>query len=1257
MSYSDVAWCPHTGLKRYFAIASRGEIKLNKIHQKSNTPTKTTNTPRSYRNVAICTKVENIKKIEWCRDRRQGDGLVIAAGTRTGKVTLVSFPNVSENNNDNNVVDNNNNNTNNNNFIPSMANINTSNKTTTLQSSPTPYLGKVTKIFVSKYRRSCVSLRWNPIKVFQVAAGYEKGRTDDGCLIWDIRQKKSQSSSTSSSSSSSRRSRSSYYSSSQQEMITQPVTSVGNGDMAMSLAWQPRKSSILAMGTGSKLLKIFDLRENNSKRSAAPGLSVEAHRLGIISVDFDHERVHCICTVGERDTHVKLWDMRRLTMPIVQLYTHSPSVVKARFHPTEQGVVALASRDDSIISLWNLKTHTASNIAFDKDDNSKLDSVNSNNTLNITNNTKKGTITFRKINNNLNNEDNINDDNIKKNKNRKNDDNKNNDNDDFTADSSNDSNDSDTDDSSSNHDTILSPSSMLLNKKRKGNSSVDEPDGMKNKNASNSNLHDQDNSPIETGKILFPYRSRKASLPGITSFCWLEEDGSTSYDNFNRILTCGYDGRLESMAMYNTSCTAISAIDNEIVFASNKNIYITATTPSNIAMERKLSGYNKKKNNIKTTVATTSRGNNINDISMEMKVLAQSGYSLDGLNNIKILKKVSSSSSSSPSSLLPLQNIWTWLQKCKELHRVPGKGVFSVLHGSGNIAGFNDGQREMAMKMCGWVGMKQMNLEFLKNIALENFDRAIALAILYGDITNAIFLLQQQHERYQQQLEETNGMEDVVEFDDDDDDAGDDHNGIARIGDPRARVIQPGVGLSQINNTKRKIIPISVRIALAGYPSIQTNGAGLWYEMANDIVNDLNDFPYVQWAFRVLLDSTFNELLSSGMGTTGGNDSSNNPTNNKGGPSNNTNNRRSINSSNFNPSPLNELGDGEEESSKFSSSLGTTISMTDRIALACRFLPKGKLINYLKRLYRFAEANSKIEGLILIGLMHKNPYSSQLMMKLIIGGKQNDGMDLNTNAIGMNSNSTTIDLNKKKRNIFIPDGGVQLLQKYVDKTGDVQTAALILSYTGNLQLLYGNPGKQFIFGYRNLLNRWEMYRERARFDCDRADIERYVGNKNNNNSNNSNANNKYVPKWIAKTQLSARCGSCNESFLIPTIIQNGKGSQPWLAREKNVIPACPSCKRGLPKCCICLLTLGSNNPYAILESKQQKRHNNLNSTSSGGGGGSSTSPKGRFASGLSPDEWMTWCVHCGHGGHALCMASWEHDVCPVNGCECTFCRS
>ena len=114
------------------------------------------------------------------------------------------------------------------------------------------------------------------------------------------------------------------------------------------------------------MLNIFDLRENNSKRSDAPGLSVEAHRHGIISIDFDHERVNCICTVGERDKHVKLWDMRRLTVPVVQLYTQSLSIVKARFHPTAPGVLAVASRDDSIVSLWDLKSDPASNEYFDR---------------------------------------------------------------------------------------------------------------------------------------------------------------------------------------------------------------------------------------------------------------------------------------------------------------------------------------------------------------------------------------------------------------------------------------------------------------------------------------------------------------------------------------------------------------------------------------------------------------------------------------------------------------------------------------------------------------------------------------------------------------------------------------------------------------------------------------------------------------------------------------------------------------------------
>lgn len=154
------------GLNNYFVVASRNEIKLNKIVGTTNNTT--TIRPRSYRNIAICTKVENIRKIDWCRDRRQDDGLVIAAGTRTGKVTLVSFPNVGYTNMEHDDA------------MLSMAknsktgggNINdrlTSPSKHMGSASPTPYLGSITKTFVSKQRRSCVSLRWNPIKVFQVA--------------------------------------------------------------------------------------------------------------------------------------------------------------------------------------------------------------------------------------------------------------------------------------------------------------------------------------------------------------------------------------------------------------------------------------------------------------------------------------------------------------------------------------------------------------------------------------------------------------------------------------------------------------------------------------------------------------------------------------------------------------------------------------------------------------------------------------------------------------------------------------------------------------------------------------------------------------------------------------------------------------------------------------------------------------------------------------------------------------------------------
>ena len=65
-----------------------------------------------------------------------------------------------------------------------------------------------------------------------------------------------------------------------------------------------------------------------------------------------------------------------------------------------------------------------------------------------------------------------------------------------------------------------------------------------------------------------------------------------SSDGVNRVLTCGYDGRLESMAMYNTSTAAVSASNGEVVFTSNAQLYIHVPFADGVAtqMQRACAG-------------------------------------------------------------------------------------------------------------------------------------------------------------------------------------------------------------------------------------------------------------------------------------------------------------------------------------------------------------------------------------------------------------------------------------------------------------------------------------------------------------------------------------------------------------------------------------------------------------------------------------------------------------------------------------------
>ena len=1096
------------GLKRYFAFGSSNELSLCKYSPQTvdKNGRHLTVQSRSYRVVGVCTSLNNIQCIEWCRDRRQGDGLVVAAAMSNGNTSLCKFSGASQARDDAVEV-----------FDPGHIEP---------VARSIPALGSVVKTFSPKHARVCTSLRWNNTKIHQVAVGYDKLRNDHGVLVWDIRQRGH--SNRSQQFQGSIRGRT-------EEVVSNPVMSVSHGDPVSSLAWQPRKSAVLAVGTGVKVLKIFDLRDGGS-RSAATA-SVSAHRGAIISVDFDPERPSCICTVGKKDTVVKIWDMRRLGhLPVAELTTHSSSLIQARFHPCRPGVLAIASKDENNVSVWDLAADPELTSRFE---NSLLPQDVTNNAKAPTNASSGSadsageTLVFSKKN----------------------------------------QEERDGDSSLSSRSNMVSPSYYLGGDERDAAMSVDktimervmsddqlttlatrtssrtnsdQPRSTIKKSMSmldirgGSNLDDgndvfKSGSPpnigsgmsavklangltklgLDEGKgverimlaydaaknqmstIYLPHRTR-TTFSDMTGFAWQlsdERDLSRVESDTNiedRLLVCGLDGKMENMAIHHTTCLSVSPC-NDIVFGASQEVYQTALqTDDN------------------------------EDIAVAIRRRAIHGYCLKPIDNIAALAK--------EKGCRDLRNIWSWLHSHAKTNSMDPKGIMASLFGNQvsvkdgvqnldfalkpkrsmnvlNLPVYSTSERENMIEMCGWP-RGALDMEALKKI--EPRERAVAMAVLNGEIDKAVALLR-------------------------------------LIGD----------------------IPVSVRIALSGFPFARTEKSALWEEMARDLIgNELTpDFPYLQLAFGLLLagggDKTAEDLgdiwnefsglepSSSGAGGGAGRRYL------RGG-------RQAMYGAH------NEAGGVSRELRR----ADMTISIADRTALACRFLPNAQLYAYLERLCQSAEQSGQIEGFLLFGYTNR---------------------------------------------------GMKLLESYVNQTGDVQSAALLTSY-GAFSSHDTISTESFVAAYRDLLNRWGLFKERARYDCDRAAIERQKFKST-------------IVPWVPKATLSARCGSCGASFVIETLIAQGTANQSWLSREKPVIPACPACKRGLPRCSICLLPLGTINPYVLQAMEKADKE-----------GGT-----GRVQD---PSDWMSWCVTCGHGGHSKCLALWSkknksHEKrCPVNGCDC-----
>ncbi|RKP14387.1 hypothetical protein BJ684DRAFT_1125, partial [Piptocephalis cylindrospora] len=110
------------------------------------------------------------------------------------------------------------------------------------------------------------------------------------------------------------------------------------------------------------------------------------------------------------------------------------------------------------------------------------------------------------------------------------------------------------------------------------------------------------------------------------------------------------------------------------------------------------------------------------------------------------------------------------------------------------------------------------------------------------------------------------------------------------------------------------------------------------------------------------------------------------------------------------------------------------LSLRDRLGIALRFLGDDELFRYIHDLADHAVRQGQIEGILLTGLTPR---------------------------------------------------GIDLLGAYVDRTGDIQTACLVVSQT-ETRRFRDHRVDEWIDSYRRLLDRWRMYQHRALLDIARG---------------------------------------------------------------------------------------------------------------------------------------------------------------------------
>ncbi|KAG8762831.1 hypothetical protein FRC11_007612 [Ceratobasidium sp. 423] len=212
----------------------------------------------------------------------------------------------------------------------------------------------------------------------------------------------------------------------------------------------------------------------------------------------------------------------------------------------------------------------------------------------------------------------------------------------------------------------------------------------------------------------------------------------------------------------------------------------------------------------------------------------------------------------------------------------------------------------------------------------------------------------------------------------------------------------------------------------------------------------------------------------------------------------------------------------------------------------------------------------------------------------------------------------------------LTSSGLRVLQRYVDNTGDVQTAAILTALVCP-GILQDERSERWISVYQDLLDGWRMFHQRCQFDIEKGEILRELVLNGN----------REPFEWVPR-QLAMRCNFCDKivNATGPTDFGRSMTSGLTTAHDRIRLTFCPHCRNALPRCDICLMSL-SGPLFDFLRDSELSQMDTIHDTF---------------------DDALVFCQTCRHGGHAVHIMEWffgneesetsGHKECPVADCTC-----